>query len=271
MSKTMLVADTHVHFYSCYNFTRVRQACFSNLQVLGARAGRGASPLYALFLTERAGQHFFKALQAGQKPFGCEVELRDTASPEVLVCRHPEGMEVWIVAGRQVVTREGLEVAALVTASEVPDGLPLAETVERIRASQGFPVVNWALGKWFGPRGLLVEDLVHASQPGTLALGDSYMRPTLFPEPKAISQAQAKGIAILAGSDALPLAGEESVLGRYGVCLEAEGNREEPGLFLRGALGLEASCFRRIGRRGSLVQTARRWLALQINRKGAHG
>ena len=121
-----------------------------------------------------------------------------------------------VVAGRQVVVRERLEVLALCTAREFPDGGSLTETIERVRAAGAVPVVPWGFGKWWFGRGKIVDDLVAGASPGDFLLGDNGIRPRYSPEPRAFRSAAARGIAVLAGSDPLPFSAQVRRPGHFG-------------------------------------------------------
>ena len=139
------------------------------------------------------------------------------------------GAPIFIVAGRQSVTAEDLEVLALGTREHIADGLPLAATVEAARRAGALPVLPWGVGKWTGRRGALVRAAA-ADQAGfpCLYLADSGVRPGLLPRPTLIAEAERAGRIALAGSDPLDLGAEEGKAGRFGFVAAAEIDAARP-------------------------------------------
>ena len=128
--------------------------------------------------------------------------------------------EGWILAGRQVVTRERLEVLALTTDADIADGQPIGDVFSRIRDTGGVPVLSWAPGKWFFKRGAIVARLIDQEEPGSFLLGDTSLRPTVWPEPAPMRGAKGLGFSVVAGSDPLPFPGEEKYAGTYATTAE---------------------------------------------------
>jgi hypothetical protein len=56
--------------------------------------------------------------------------------------------------------------------------------------------------------------------PAVVALADTTLRPLGWPEPALFQRARREGFRILAGSDPLPFAGEESRIGRYATVVD---------------------------------------------------
>ncbi|HBA82484.1 MAG TPA: hypothetical protein DCZ95_00165 [Verrucomicrobia bacterium] len=250
MNRKTIVADTHVHFYPCYNFQQVWKACVS-------------SSVQALFLAERFDTHYFRQFQNGQHPFGEGVSLQLVPGGDAVLFSDRNGYEVLIVAGRQIVTKERLEVVALTVDPDIPDGRPTEEVLAAIHEAGGLPLLNWAPGKWMGPRGQIVASLLDRSAPGSLFVGDTTLRPAGCPDAVLMRYAARRGLSILAGSDPLPFPGEESRVGRYGVSFEAAWNPEAPVDSIRKSLAASDAKIRRIGRRDSIVSVFRRLWTLR--------
>jgi len=97
--------------------------------------------------------------------------------------------------------------------------------------------------------------------PQRLLLGDSSLRPLPWAEPLLMRQARREGFAVLAGSDPLPLAGEERFWGRYASRSTGEGGLDldiRPAATLRNLLQRGASRLSPCGRRGGLLETLTR-------------
>lgn len=243
------VADTHVHLYPNYDLGLLFHAAFRRLRALAPNAGDQR----AIFLTERADCHAFAALRSGHASLPSGLALRAADAADRLWIDRGEGGSLLLLAGRQVLTEERLEVLCLGVDAEIDDGLPLPRAVERVREAGGIPVLPWSPGKWRGRRGEQVRTLLQQSDPGELWVGDIAMRPQGSPRPRAFRLAQDRGIGILAGTDPLPVAGEEGVVGSYGIRVEGD----SPDAALRASPGSVSI----VGSRQDLYTAARRWIS----------
>ncbi|HEY8240471.1 MAG TPA: hypothetical protein VIH35_03450 [Kiritimatiellia bacterium] len=249
----LIAADTHVHLYPFYDAGQLFGHARRNLAALAPSSGA-----LVVMLTERSDCRVFRALR--------DRTLRPTAGWTVETCgdqhavyvRSESGQGLFLVAGRQINTRERIEVLALTADLDVPDGLPIDEVLPRVRESGAVPVLAWAPGKWFSGRGKIVERLIDTATRGGLLLGDTSLRPTVWPEPELMKRGQAHGLAILAGSDPLPFAGEERRAGTYGVALDVAFDAEHPAVSVRAAMLAPLLKVTRIGRRCGPFDTAAR-------------
>jgi hypothetical protein len=257
----LLIADTHVHLYDGYDLDRAFSSAFVNLGRLRAAAAAETTQPYAfaLFLAERHDCHAFERLR---EPAGArEVNrhrLAETPDAEVLSVTNAAGEALYLVAGRQIVTRERLEVLALATSGPVPDGGDILDTVARVRGAGGVPVLAWAPGKWLGRRGRVVRSVLRDSAPSALLVGDTSMRPRGWATPRLMREAARRGFTVVGGTDPLPFAGQEAVIGRYGIAAGAALEADAPRAGLRGALTAGAGCLSLAGRRDSMVAVAAR-------------
>lgn len=220
------------------------------------------------FLVEGASCRFFEQIQDGTiNPTAAGLELMPPREALSLTLLHRGGRKLCLIAGKQVVTRERLEVLGLAVGEPIPDPLPVRETIDRIIACGGMPVLPWAPGKWFFNRGQLVRDLIEASEPGRLALGDSSLRPRGWPVPAVMRMAQKRGLLILPGSDPLPLPGEEQQMGAYGFVMEGPFDPEQPAASVRALLAGASGRVIPAGRRNTLFQVIGRLRRLRKMKK----
>lgn len=243
-----IVADTHVHVYPCYDAGEVFSSAFSGLKQVG-----GSEAARAILLTERFDCHFFQGLcEARVKvpTFGISA-LSDGRSARVT---DAGGNTLYVIAGRQIVTQERLEVLALTIDAAIPDGKPICAVLSEIKEQGGVPVLSWAPGKWFGKRGEIVRNLIDTLSPRDFILGDTTLRPTVWPEPALMRRASEKGFRIVAGSDPLPFAGEERWVGSYASLWDGAMDVEKPALSLENLLWNGTAS--RVGRRGGAAATA---------------
>ena len=142
-----------------------------------------------------------------------------------------------LVAGRQVVAREGLEVLLLGTTARVPDGQPIRDVLAQGAGLGALRVIPWGAGKWWFGRGRLLRDLMTAVVPGDgFFLGDGGGRPFFWSTPSHFRDAERRGIAILPGTDPLPFPHQTGRAGSYGFRLEGALELASPGEGIKAAL-----------------------------------
>ena len=244
--------DTHIHIYPYYAVDQLLNAAQRHLSQLAPEADR-----YALCLTERAGHTAFADLAAGTRT-APGWTFQATAEANLLRAQPTQGAPLYVLAGRQIITAERLEILALGTDERIPDGQPARAVLDLVRRARAWPALPWGLGKWLGARGALVQQLVNEAQPGDLALADTYLLPALAPRPSVLRQAARRGFRILAGTDLLDRTGEEILAGRYSVLIEGPWNDDAPATALLELVRAPRHPLRTIGRRGSLLDTLKR-------------
>lgn len=153
---------------------------------------------------------------------------RGTTEDTSLDFRLGEDRRLVIVAGRQIESRERLEVLAIGTRRHFESGARADQLIRAITGAGGLPVVPWGVGKWVGTRGELVEKLLQDSSLPRFFLGDSAHRPSFWPRPSCFRRAEKDGIWDLPGSDPLPFKGEVGRVGSFGFMLTGSLDTEEP-------------------------------------------
>jgi hypothetical protein len=213
-----------------------------------------------LLLTESAGARWFRRWRDGLNAGGgwrFEPALED----ETLFAVSGAGERLVLVAGRQIVARERLEVLALGKDLELPDGLPLGEVLERVRESGALPVLPWGFGKWWGRRGSVVSETL--GQDGELFLGDNAGRHG--PTPAIFRQARKLGVRLLPGSDPLPFSRHAGLAGSYGFVLPHAVDTDRPAATLLRRIR-ESGQPRAFGRRAGLPRFLRDQVGMQLRR-----
>ena len=110
-----IIADTHIHFYPCYDLKRALMVLRSNLADLGPDC------THLAFLAERYDCHYFQEIRdKKQEISSSSVQINDLG--EALLLQEEGYNDLFLFAGRQVITRERLEVLALTMNTEIPDG-----------------------------------------------------------------------------------------------------------------------------------------------------
>jgi len=255
-----IYADAHVHIHDCFDLERLLAAALD-------RAAGFNGPLLLLF-SESDGDDYFEHFRrlaesgpealaepdsddAGREPREIQPSLfpslntrvRKTAEPHSLfVDRNDDsGVGVYLVAGRQKVSSERIEVLALC----LDPGDPIRREQDRTLSAEllvsrtldagAVAVVPWGFGKWFGSRGAKVVELARSEdfrRHPRFFMGDIPHRCWPWPTPRVFRN----GIRVLPGTDPLPLPGAEEGVARYGFCVHGEWDPQRPVGSLLGAL-----------------------------------
>ena len=248
----MIFFDAHVHIYPAYSLDALLSAFAGHAE----RLAPGAENLaMAVMLRE-----FQPTLASVLTPASETSRWRLEPSAEGTFAATDGTRRIFLLPARQVAAKERIEALGLFGESLVPDGLPLAETIAKLRSAGFQPVLAWGLGKWLFKRAPLVDaaisDAVRARKP--LLIGDSALRPTFWPTPRPYRRAKAQGLRVIYGSDPLPRAGDEHCAGRYATLLDAPFDPHAPATSLLVALSAPSANPLAIGRRHGLAGTLRR-------------
>jgi hypothetical protein len=228
-----VAVDAHVHIYEP---SRALEALAQAAQNVRLRSGLGRG---ALLLTESGGFRVFDEL-AARATLGGPLEA--TSEANALRFRH-DAADLLIIAGRQLVSAEGVEILALGERAPSPDGAPLEAMVDSLLARDLLVVAPWGVGKWLGRRKGLVQNLV-ATRP--IHLGDNGGRPALWRSPLFV-EAGRRGRNVLPGSDVLPIPGRASGLASFGCVVDAPWDAEKPAQSLLNVLKTPQAKLRRYG------------------------
>jgi hypothetical protein len=238
----MIYFDAHVHIHKNFNLDHLLTSARANFSEPRKATSPGVPATYFLLLAEVKSFDYFTSLKnqvttvKGFNRGGWRI--LPTKEEESLLAVHDRWPEdrLFLLAGRQIVTAEKLEVLALATIFKIVDGLSLPVTVDAIRRQSGLAVMPWGAGKWLGKRGRTVEAYLRDANPDKLFVGDNGGRPVFWPTPSPFGLAAKRGITLLPGSDPLPLAGEEQRIGSFGAMLEGECASDTPAVDLKALL-----------------------------------
>ena len=211
MKSLRIHLDAHAHVYPFHDLPRLLLAALDRMPRVAPTDQR------VLALAERADCAFFQALAQDEIRLPGDrwrIVAWDPAGG-VKIRHLPDHRDLWILAGRQIVSAERIEACALFSDDPIADGRPARDIIRAILANGGLPALDWAPGKWLFGRGRLVRALVREFPPAQLALVDTSLRFLGWPAPRLYAAARRQGRAVLAGSDPLPFAGEEDLAGSY--------------------------------------------------------
>lgn len=247
----MIFFDSHVHFYPEYDFDVVFGAFSSH-----ARRFAPEAKTLALAVMLRAFQPTLASVFEGR--LSGTWRSKGTLADGSLVVTDGE-REIFLVPARQVAARERIEVLGFFGETPVPDGLPIRETIGRLREASYTPVLAWGLGKWLLKRAPVVRDvLAEAKGPGELLVADSALRPSFWPTPVPMRAALRKGLRVVWGSDPLPRKADERSAGRYATLIDGALDPVAPAKSLLGLLVDPEIPVRPVGRRYGPIDTIKR-------------
>ncbi len=255
-----MLIDGHVHLYPGVDPNAFLSAAAANLMAAGRRAGLNSGSC-ALLITETPRETGFDDLAAGRGvPAGWRVEQLP-GDPLAIRLHGPDAQMLVLVAGRQIVCAERLEVLAIGYRGAMLDGQPLDAVLAALRAEGRPAILPWGAGKWLGARGARIAALVSAGLPQGVFLGDNGGRPVGWPAPAVFGAA---GL-VLPGSDPLPISGGWRDVGRYGFHLPGAIDPACPARSILAALCALTHQPTIIGRRIGLPEFVARQIRLRVS------
>ncbi|WP_243450865.1 hypothetical protein [Sphingosinicella sp. CPCC 101087] len=213
-SADVIAIDAHVHLHDEADAQRTLELALETF-----RRAAGRVDVAVCMLAERTGFNVFESLR---------TKLVGTAEAESIWL--DGSRRLLVLAGRQIVSAEGLEILGL--AALVPDrleGRPAREIIADLLEIGALPVLPWGAGKWIGRRGRLVDRLI--GETTGIFLGDNGGRPIFWPVRRF-----ARGVRVVAGSDPLPVAGAWTAIGSFGSLLHGALPIDTPAAALRRCL-----------------------------------
>ena len=225
--------DAHVHIHDCFGLQEFFDAAARNFAFLSSNAASTTFHRYVLCLTESRGACKFEELaeladvnSANMNATEAVWRCRHSGNDRCLIAVHPILGEITIVAGRQIVTAEKLEILALGSTGKWDDGLPASDVVESVIRAGAIPVLPWGFGKWLGRRRHVAESLIEKYGDGSLYIGDNSGRPSILPEPSEFGAAKDLGMRTLPGSDPLPIKSQYDRAGSFGFYVDDVTDRD---------------------------------------------
>jgi hypothetical protein len=268
--ESSVLIDAHVHLHDCFPPATFLESARRNFESAARQQGWPA-PLGVLMLTESEGIDWFDRLErlADGRKEGAVAPwvVARTNDPDALEARC-EGRRLLLVAGRQVVAREGLEVLMLGTRAMVPDGGSLSDLLIEGARLGALRVIPWGAGKWLFGRGRLLRSIIatQRSEDGFF-LGDGAGRPVFWSTPNHFPEAARRGIRVLPGTDPLPFPSQAGRAGSFGFRLEGRLDLSRPAVSLKAALRDPASRMTPYGRLERVLPFFRNQVAMQQRKR----
>lgn len=182
-----------------------------------------------IIFTEGKGNNYFSRFKkndipASQSPYKFE-NIQEGGS--LLLTKNNRPC-CYILPGRQIVTKEKLEVLSIASKQNIEDELPIEEVIKKLLDKKEIAVLAWGVGKWFFKRGKFIKDIIEKYHSPYLFLGDNSARPVFWPVPKLYHLARKYNIQILRGSDPLPFIEEARRVGSFGFLVEGDFQADKP-------------------------------------------
>lgn len=259
MQETLLV-DGHVHIYPFFDLPKIISNTLKNSIIAQRTSTNRDDAIKVWLLTEHHDSNTFDNLAHQLKIEGYTIHKTDEEESLLVKDAGTKEPILYIIAGRQIVSRDKLEICCLGSRFYKEDrAFTEIELVEAIGKSGGVAALNWAPGKWFGSRGKIVSELIHKLQPDQLLISDTSMRPTFWATPKLMALAEKKGFKVIAGSDPLPFEGEEKMISTYASIISGEFDYDKPAASIKKMLRGPETPIKRCGTRSKPIQ----WLGRQ--------
>ncbi len=266
-----IIGDGHVHLHQLHSAEAVLIAALANFRSTELTLSLDGPVARFLFLTESHGAEGFTQLAklADRRQSASGLSVEQTSEPGTLRIFTADGQALHVVAGRQIVSDERLEVLALGHTHDYPDGRPVLRILDELEGAACLRVLPWGAGKWLGQRGRLVEEIVRRRHVAPLFLGDNSNRPAFWPLPGVFRAAAALGIRNLPGSDPLPFPGQQRKAGAFGFYLPGSVAEDQPFDSIRGLLCTPEAQPTPYGQLEGLVPFFHHQVAMQLGKKRA--
>jgi len=227
-----MLIDTHAHLYNCYDHQVYFDATLANFNQartrLGLPRGEEASTPGCLLLAEPGEINMFQSLLAQRELEGGRWRFIQCADGLSVIAQHHGRDALLFIKGRQIRTRERLEILSLCCDADIPEDITTIDALNRAIDHDSLPVLPIGAGKWLGSRGRFVDEIMASPLGEKIWLGDNAGRLAAAPTPRQFIQARQQGRWVLPGSGTVAFRSQTPRIGRYGICLDIEVDRDSP-------------------------------------------
>jgi len=217
MATNLFLIDSHVHIHEYFDIEEYLNFTFANFSNSACKIDNSISCVGILLLTEIKGINFFNSLlDSSSQKFSNNFSLIRTEEDESFIIQNRNGYKVVVISGRQIITKEGIELLALCTTKDFKEHEDLQKTILDVIAANAIPVIPWGFGKWVGEKKNIIINLINLDKDIKFFLGDNSGRPRFCKEPYLFKLSKSCNHFILPGTDALPIPSEIGKTGSYG-------------------------------------------------------
>ena len=277
MSIVTAIVDAHVHLHTCYRADELLDNAVRNLS--RARLQDATSCALYLLMAECQQDDGFGRLRGlalkddgpGRNAIGLQQWSVSATGEESSVLATRGDLRLFLIAGRQVACKEGLEVLVLGTTQRFEDGRPIRELLRETEALRVPRVIPWGPGKWLFSRGRLLRQLLEEFHRPTLFLGDEGGRPGFWGYPAHFALGARLGVRDLPGTDPLPFSHDVSKVGRMGLRLPIALDARRPAASLLRSLTDPNVAFDRFATLEPPLSFVRNQIGMQLRKRRAAG
>lgn len=259
------LVDSHIHIHECYDLEKFFNSAKKNFTDNSKKLNLNTNQ-FVLCLTESHGVNYFSILadKANENKKIGNWEIIKTQNQNTLELKDNEDFSLFLIAGRQIVTQEKLEVLALGLFEDPEDGNPILEVLSYVSKYKLIPVVPWGVGKWMGNRKGIIDKLVMENSTFSIYLGDNGNRPFFWNKPEIFEAAAKYNMLNIPGSDPLPFDNEVNKPGSFGFVLEGVLDIEKPFDSLYEKITSSNKQFATYGRLESLFNFFKNQILMQV-------
>ncbi len=266
-NSSMVFVDGHVHIHTCFNIENFFYSAANNFRNTRKKYGANLNSYNILLLTETSSANYFEQLfdlaDTNSQPYN-SLSVHRTNENNSLLVKLKNEESLFLVAGRQIVTSERLEVLALCTEQRFKDAEPIIDVIDNVKKLGALAVIPWGFGKWLGRRGKIVEKLINNYNNRSFYLGDNSGRAAFLPMPGYLTIGKEKGITILPGSDPLPFNSEFWRPGSFGFGISGKISPENPAADFKRLLNKQNNSIKSFGKLERPVRFFRNQIAMQF-------
>ncbi len=275
MSIVTAIVDAHVHLHTCYRADELLENASRNLSAARSKNPAAAPPALYLLMAECQGDDCFTRLRTlalhddagSRKALGLRSWSVAPTSEVSSIVASSGARQLFIVAGRQVACREGLEILVLGTTQKFQDGRPIRELLSETEALGVPRVIPWGPGKWFFSRGRLLRQLLEEFRKPTLFLGDEGGRPGFWGYPTHFAVGARLGVRDLPGTDPLPFSHDVTKVGRMGLRVPVDLDPQRPAVSLMRSLTDPNVAFERFATLEPPLRFVRNQIGMQLRKR----
>ena len=271
-NQIVLAVDSHVHLYALDQLELLLEAARINFAGSFALQGMHPPDIGILVLTDLPHKSVFSEIRqlivqgriAEGKKTSWQLSLTD--EPVSMKACHSNGSVIYLLAGRQIISLEKIEVLAIGSLAEFAGNPSCEEIIAQIASDGACSILPWGVGKWLGSRGQVMNRILEASLPTQFCLGDNAGRPAFWKKISQFALARKKSIPIVRGTDPLPLPGQIAKVGQFFSYVRTGFDESKPAAALVRLLCDQTTPWHDAGNLSSMIDFLRVQVMLRVNK-----